>query len=263
MTEPRVQRDARLQWVPIPKMSVNARAQRDLRQDRVDYLVANFDPEQIGTPTVNLRGDHWYVIDGQHRVEALKAVGWGDQSVQCWTYKGLTEQEEAAKFLQLNDVLVVSALPKFRAGVTAELDEETEIDSVVRAQGLCVTRDKVEGSISAVGTLRRVYRRSGSDTLGRALRIIRDAYGDAGLEAPVIDGLGFVCQRYNGQLEDGEAVAKLGAAHGGVAGLLNRADQLRRATGNAKGQCVAAAVVETMNRAKGKGGKKLPDWWKA
>lgn len=261
MTDARVQRDARLKWVPIPQMRVNPKAQRELRQDRVDYLVANFDPEQLGTPTVNLRDGVWYVIDGQHRVETLKAVGWGDQSVQCWTYEGLTEVEEAAKFLQLNDVLQVGALPKFKAGVTAELDEETEIDRVVRSQGLVVTRDHVPGAIGAVGTLRRVYRRSDPATLGRTLRIIRDAYGDAGLEAPVIDGIGYVCQRYNGQLNDDTAVAKLGAANGGVAGLLNRADQLRRATGNAKGQCVAAAAVEAINRSRG--GKKLPDWWKS
>jgi len=56
-------------------------------------------------------------------------------------------------------------------------------------------------------------------------------------------------------------VAKLSKANGGVNGLLNKAEVLRRSTGNQKGQCVAAAAVEVIN--KGRGGKKLPSWWKA
>lgn len=262
MTNPtRVAREARLQWVPIKRMKVNPLAQRELNTARVDHLVASFDPEQIGTPTVNERADHFYIVDGQHRIEALRAIGWGDQSVQCWTYSGLTEEEEANKFLQLNDTLIVRALPKFRAAVTAGRPEECDIDRIVRAHGLCVTLDKVPGAIGAVATLRKVYSRSGARTLSRALLLARDAYGDAGFDAPVIDGLGLLCQRYNGDLNDGEAVTKLAAANGGVNGLLNKAEILRRATGNPKGHCVAAAAVEIINR--GRGGKKLPPWWKA
>jgi hypothetical protein len=47
--------------------------------------------------------------------------------------------------------------------------------------------------------------------------------------------------------------------HGGVNGLLGRAEQIRRQTGNPKNHCVAAAAVEAINR--GRGGKKLPSWW--
>jgi hypothetical protein len=46
----RVQREARLQWVPISQMRVSPLAQRDLNQARVDRLAASFDPEQLGTP---------------------------------------------------------------------------------------------------------------------------------------------------------------------------------------------------------------------
>jgi hypothetical protein len=52
----------------------------------------------------------------------------------------------------------------------------------------------------------------------------------------------------------------LSSAHGGVKGLLNAAENLRNMTGNPKAHCVAAAAVNIVNR--GRGGKKLPDWWK-
>lgn len=255
----RVNRDARLQWVPIPMMEVSPLAQRDINASRVDHIAANFDPEQIGTPTVNLRDGHYYIIDGQHRIAALKEMGWGDQNVQCWVYQGLSEQEEADRFLKLSDTLAIDQFAKFRVGVTAGRQDVVEIDRVVRLQGLVVSKDKVPGAIGAVGTLRRVHSRSGSAVLGRALRIIRDAYGDIGMRAEVIDGIGMLCQRYNGELDEARAVQQLSTAHGGVNALTAKAEVLRRQTGRQKNHCVAAAAVEIINRSKG--GKKLPNWW--
>jgi hypothetical protein len=256
----KVQREAHLKWVPIEKMRVSSLAQRELNPARVDRIASSFDLEQLGTPTVNERDGGFYIIDGQHRVEALKEIGYGDQQVQCWAYLGLSEEDEAEKFLKLNDVLVVDAMAKFRVGVQAGREVECDIDRVVRAQGLSVTRDKIDGGVRAVGTLRRVYARSGPAVLGRTLRIIRDAYGTPGLEAPVIDGIGLLCGRYNGDLEDAAAVTRLGRIHGGVNGLVGRGQELRLKTGNALGHCIAAAAVELINR--GKGGKKLPSWWR-
>lgn len=255
----KVERTARLRWVPIAKMRVSPVAQRELKQARVDHLATNFDVEQLGTPTVNHREGHYYILDGQHRIEALKQIGWGDQQVQCWTYDDLTDAEMADRFDRLNDVLAVHAFDRFRIRVNAGRDIESDIDRVVRAQGLVVSRDKIDGAVGAVGTLRKVYTRGGASTLGRTLRIIRDAYGDAGLDAHVIDGIGHLCQRYNGQLDDQALVQKLSNSHGGVSGLTNKAEIIRRQTGNAKGLCVAAAAVEIHNT--GRGGKKLPSWW--
>jgi hypothetical protein len=262
-TEPapkRVQREAVLEWVPIDQMKVSPLAQRDLNQARVDRLAAAFDLEQLGTPTVNFRDSHWYVIDGQHRVNALIQIGYGDQQVQCWAYRGLTDVEEADKFLKLNDILTVNAFAKFKVSVQAGREEECEIDRIVRSCGLRVSQDKKDGAISAVNTLRRVYIRGGAGSLTRALCIIRDAYGDPGLEAPVIDGIGLLCQRYNGDLQDERVITVLSKAFGGVNALLGKADVLRKTTGNPKAHCVAAAAVELVNG--GRGGKKLPSWWK-
>lgn len=256
----RVERDARLRWVPIAKMKVNPLAQRELNQARVDHLAANFDLEQIGTPTVSERESAFFIIDGQHRIEALRAMGWGDQQIQCWTYTGLNEQEEAETFLKLNDVLAVEAMARFRAGVHAGRDMECDIDRVVRSQNLCITKDQLPGAIRAVGTLRRVYSRTDGKTLGRTLRIVRDSFGDPGMEAAVIDGIGYLCGRYNGELDEQAAITKLSNVNGGVNGLLGRAENIRRSTGNPKGQCVAAAAVELINA--GRGGKKLDSWWK-
>jgi hypothetical protein len=256
----RIQRQARLRWVPMTQMRVNPLAQRDLNQARVNRLAAAFDIEQMGNPTVSHRGDWYYLVDGQHRIEALKTWlgSWEDQQVQCWCYDGLTEAQEAELFLKQNDTLTVNAFAKFKVAVQAGRDAEADVDRIVRALGLRIARGN--GGISAVATLRRVHYRGGPAVLSRALRIIRDAYGDAGLDGPVIDGVSLLCQRYDGQLPEERAVDRLSSAHGGVSGLVSRAGQLRQSTGSAAAECVAAAAVEIINR--GQGGTKLPSWWR-
>lgn len=256
----RVERTATLRWVPVGLMCVSPLAQRELNAARVDKMASSFDPELIGAPTVNHRDGKWFVVDGQHRVETLREVGWGDQQIQCWAYEGLTEAEEAELYLSLNDVLTNSAFDRFRIAVVAGREMECDIDRIVRAQGLSVTRDRIEGGIRAVGTLVRVYRRGGPKVLRRTLVIIRDAYGTPGFEAPVIDGIGFLCNRYNGDLEDQLAIAKLEKLMGGVNGLLGKAEHIRRSTGQPLGQSVAAAAVEVINA--GRGGKKLQSWFR-
>ena len=258
-TNGKMERDARLRWVPISQMKVNPLAQRDLTEARVDELLASFALEELGTPTLNLRSGTYWIIDGQHRIEALRRLGFGGEKVQCWVYEDLSSEQEAEKFLKLNNVLVVQSIPKFRAAVHAGRPVESDIDRIVRSAGLVVTRDKSPGAIGAVGTLHRVYAR-GPEVLARTLRIVKEAYGDAGLEAFVIDGVGHVCARYNGDLNDDDVIARLQKASGGVGGLLNKANVLKFSTGNQKGQCVAAALVDTINV--GRGGKKLPSWWK-
>jgi hypothetical protein len=260
----RLERVAHLGWVPLGKVKVNPLAQRDMVNARVDKLVAEFDPEQLGNPVVNHRGDAFFVIDGQHRIAALRewlGEDWETQHVQCEVYEGLSEDEEAEVFLKRNDTLAVHAFAKFRVAVQAGRPDEVEIDRVVRQCGLRVSQEKKGGAVSAVGTLVRVFRRSDPQTLGRTLLLIRDAYGDAGLEAIVIDGLGLLCHRYNGDLDDTRLVKRLGDAHAGVNGLLNKAEILRNQTGNPKAHCVAAAAVEIYNGTRG--GKKLPSWWRA
>ena len=258
----RLERAARLRWVPLAQMRVNPLAQRDLNRARVAQLAACFDPEQLGAPVVSHRGGWFWLLDGQHRIEAYKLWlgSWEDQQLQCWCYEGLSEAHEAELFLKLNDTLTVSAFARFKVAVAAGRDAEADVDRIVRALGLRISAGRSGGGICAVATLRRVYGRAGAGVLSRALRVIRDAYGDAGLDGPVIEGIALVCQRYDGDLTEQHAVARLGAAHGGVHGLLSRAGQLRQGTGAAPAECVAAAAVELINR--GTGRTKLAPWWR-
>lgn len=257
----KAERVSHLRWVPIAAMKVSPKAQQEFRQSHAEKFAADFNLEALGFPVVSLRGGHYFIVDGQHRVAALKLIGYGDQQIQCECYEGMTEESEAELFLQRNNRKEPPLYEKFRISITAGRDVECDIDRTVRANNLVISKDKLPGAVSAVGTLRRVYVRSGAEVLGRTLRILRDAYGDAGMEAALIDGVGMMCQRYNGDLPDEAEVSKtLGSMNGGKNGLLNLAEEQRRKTGAAKTFCVAGVAVDVINRSRGRG-KKLPSWW--
>lgn len=248
-------------WVPLALMQIPPNAQRELNPAWVDHLASDLDPEKVGVLVVNKIGNTYWLIDGQHRREAMIQIGWGDQQVQCQVFEGLDDAQMAEVFLGMNDKLTVPSLPKFRIAVNAGRERECRIDEIVKAAGCVVTRDKVDGAIGAVGTLVRIYERSGPKVLSRALCIIRDAYGTPGFEAPVLDGIGLLCARHNGELEDQLAVAKLKNIQGGVSGLMGRARLIKEHLRSpALNQCVASAATEVINA--GRGGKKLPAWFR-
>ena len=258
-----LEQEAQLTWVPLNRMRVNEAAQRSFNLTWATELASAFSLEGMGNLTVNQRGEWWHIIDGQHRAAALKMWlgdgNWNEQTVECRTYKELTDEQEAELFLRLNDRLRTASFDEFRVAVKAGRETESEVDRLVRDAGLVISRTK--GGISATGTLMRVYRRGGPEVLARTLAVIRQSYGEAGFESAVIDGIGLFLQRYSSQISDDKVTAKLSAAAGGALGLINRANQLRLQTGSHKSQCVAAAVVDIANR--GSGGRKLPSWWRA
>lgn len=252
---------ATMQWIPIADMEVSPLAQRTLRPAHVANLAARFNIDRIGKPVVNRRDGRVFVIDGQHRKNAAELVGLGDKIIECEAYEGLTEQQEAEMFLELNNDLAVGAFEKFRIAVTAGRAEACQVNDIVVGAGLRIAQSKEDGSVSCVSTLTEIFRKGGEECLVRTLVIVLEAYGYAGLDAQVIGGVGLLLQRYGKILGDSRAVAGLCAAPGGSYGLLQKARAIKRQYGKSLRFCVAAAATETINA--GKGGRKLPDWWRA
>ncbi len=267
MTKPsdtnRKERASHLQWVPIALMKVSPKAQREFKENHAADFAADFDFEALGFPVISKRDGNYYIVDGQHRVAALKMIGWGDQQIQCEVYEGLDESAEAELFLRRDKRRAIQAFDRFRIGVVAEREVETDIDRIVRAQGLRVSDDYNPASIAAVGALVKVYRNGGGAVLGRALRLLRDGFPEDGsaFRRELVEGAGLVCQRYNGDLDDEALKAKLAAMRGGANSMLTKAARIRATMGEPLGQCAAAAFVEVANS--GKGGRKLAAWWKS
>lgn len=257
----KTERVSHLRWLPISQMKISPKAQATFNKSRAEKIASDFDLEALGFLVVSERNGEWYVVDGQHRRAALMLMGWEDQQVQCEAYEGLTEAEEAELFLRRNEKRNPTAFDKFRVEITAGRDEATDINRVVMGTGLKISTDGEVRSISSIGSLRKVYELGGPVVLGRSLRILKDAFeGDAlRFRAELINGMGLVCQRYNGTLDDEAAIARLSTVRGGAASILRKSNNYKLSTGHSNPHCAAAAIVDALNAAKG--GRKLPSWW--
>jgi Family of unknown function (DUF6551) len=259
--EPRAERISHLRWVAIADMKVSPVAQREFRPQHTEALAADFDLEAIGFPVVSHRGGSYYILDGQHRIAALKLIGYGDQKVQCECYEGLTEEDEARLFLRRSKVKAIPLIEKYKIGLTARLDRECDMDRTLKTNGFTVSQNHGDHTISCVGSLYKIYDRAGAGTMAWSVRVAYNAFGEDGLEGRLLEGLALIRQRYNGQLPEEQAVTNRLASRSGPLGIYQKANTLKRQTGNTQTQCIAGAIVEMLNG--GRGGFKIPDWWKS
>ena len=263
--DPQLRRHSKVYDVPIPKMRVPAVdvVQRRFNKKQAESYAADFDFQKMGLPIVNLSTGIFWIVDGQHRIAALKMIGLGDGLLSCEVYENLTDAEMALVFLGRDDRRRIDNFTKFQIACTAELPRETEVRRVVEANGLRISRTREEGSIGAVTSLLRVHDAANSQVLGQVLRTIRDAYvsDPQAFDGVVIEGLSFVFNRFNGRTNEKHFVERLSHVQQGVRGLMRRAEQQAQKTGNQKAQCVAAAAVEIYNKG-ARAADRLPVWWR-
>jgi hypothetical protein len=261
MTDSKRPRRSKLAWVRLGDLHVSARAQRAFKEQHAAEIAAKFDLEALGFPVVSKRGGGYWVVDGQHRVAALRMVGFSENDrIQVECYEGLTEAEEADLFLTRDERKKIGTLDRFRIGVVAGRDEDEDIDRIVQSLGFRVEHAKREGSIGAVAALRFAYQLD-PEVLRRCVRILGESFdGDPqAFTSELIKGTALVCQRYNGSLDDDKAVTKLATVTGGPVTVKRKAASLRLRTGHSLAYCTAGAIVETLNT--GRGGRKLDPWW--
>lgn len=258
-----LKRKAVLRSVPLKDMKVREGiSQRYFKKSWANDIASKFVLEAFEPPTVNKIGSVYWVINGQHELHGLRSwlVDWEGHEVDCWVYVGLTEKQEANLFHYLNHIKPVHAFEKFVNSLTAEFPDETKVDAIVRAKGLKVARDNGEGHVRCVTTLLSVYHR-GDGCLARDLDISYQAFGNPGLDADMLAGLGLFISRYDELVSDKKAIFAFQNVRGGVNAMRHRAERLRQQMGATKTHCMAATATEKYN--KGSGGKKLPSWWKS
>lgn len=262
-----VARTSKIFKVPIAEMRVPPAgvAQREFRPAWGDYLAKNLRLEELGIPVINHRARIFWIIDGQHRIHALKEFGLGDCLLECEVFENLTDEEMAAVFDGRNTRKAVNKIDQFLVRCTRGNKRENDIRRAIESNGAKVSRYREVGCIGAVSACEKVYDAAGDAVLGQVIRTLNKAFaGDpSGFDGSTIEGLGGVFNRYNGRTEERHMVERLGAIPHGVRGLIQRANALRQRTGNHKAQCVSAVIVEVYNKGAGLRTKdRLPSWWK-
>lgn len=268
-TPPRgIKRRGKAMELRVNQLEIDQRTQRSIRPGFVKELVADFDPDLFQDIVVSARGGKYYIIDGQHRVAALREMGWGDQLIPCLVLDDLSLAEEARLFEGYASRRQPTPYDRFRIALVGEGREETEIDKVVRSVGLSIDDQRGDKVVQCVEALRKVFRgggivqRESPEALARTLCLAKNAWGTGGasFQAPILVGLGLFVLRHGREIDHNSLTAELARYPGGPQGLLGRAAGLKETYRRPLAHAVAAVVVATYN-AHRRGKNQLEDWW--
>ncbi|MEB5757441.1 DUF6551 family protein [Mammaliicoccus sciuri] len=163
----------------IADLKTDMRYQSPIRESQVRKIVRNFDPDKLDTITVNKRQDGtFYIIDGQHRVEALKELN--IQFAQANIYDNLTPEKEAEMYYGINDRPAKSPNSKAKSKLMFGEQSAIEIEQAVINAGLKIDYDKKlpsDGYITAYASLESIYKKYNKKLLEIVLKIIKESFG--------------------------------------------------------------------------------------
>jgi hypothetical protein len=151
--------------------------QRKTKEWHVARLAKNFDPIKAGVIVVSKRDGKYYLIDGAHRVIAMRKRQFPVCPAIVLT--GLTAEQEADYFRkQGENTCVLSQYEKFKAGIYAVDPIDIEIDQIVKKNDFAFNgSSKSCKKISAVGTIKRIYLDYTADILDQTLMLFRTTWG--------------------------------------------------------------------------------------
>lgn len=191
----RVAKNKKPDFLPLEVKDLKlAPYQRGLRQSRVKAYADRYNPNIFGVILVSFRDGQYWIVDGQHRVEVAKLLG--INTVWCQVLSGLTYEEEAEHFYEINDSKSrLNANHKFHSKVEAKDRTALDIVRALNKYGFTYSKEGTEvGSdncIKAVSSLQKIYNKQGYNGLCTVLDILRRAWnGDkTSLKAEIIKGL--------------------------------------------------------------------------
>lgn len=238
---------------------VDPNVQRNLKKARVSKMAATFDPNALGVLTISYRSPRrLHIIDGQHRYRAAEAAGYTG-TIQTQEYHGLTVPEEAALFRLLNTTEKVSRIDQFLIACVEQDPAAVQLASFLADAGWSVGSTTMEGRLSAIGSLERVYALD-PEAAAAALHVLTKAFGHrpAAVQGSLIEGLGRMLARYRRDVDLDDLAKRLAGVPGGPDGLVGnaRGQQLTR-TGNLSTQ-VARVITNLYNQRRRT--TALPEW---
>lgn len=207
-------RKAKFEAIPCRDLEIDERYQRTPRPGNVERIVRNFNERALGVLEVNRREDGTLVvIDGRHRLVALRQIGWREEPVACYVHDRLTLEEEAALFEALDDSVPLSRNDAFRSKLTRREPQAVAIVDIVTGAGYAL---KLEGKtgpgeVGAVGYLERIY---ALGVLRRTFYVVRGAWGTSTKNAAsgrVLAGIAAVISRYPAIVRDERLAEVLGS----------------------------------------------------
>lgn len=233
--------------------------QRPVNPKEVDRLIREWDDRLLDPIVVSFRDGKFNVVDGQHRIVALRKMNGKDVMVACKVYSGLTYKQEADLCYKLDKAkkrlsLSQSTNALAEAGTDAEI---TQVKRLVEDGGFVWALGKSHGKTGEIVSTRALinaYRLLGGSAFSRMLSLVWKTWkGDPrSLTAAVLSGMALFIKTYDTELDDGAFIKRLSTVDPDEINRRGRADF---STNNAALR-FARVLLEKYNGQRG--GRKLP-----
>ena len=194
--------------------------QRGVQRKRVELIAADFNEYVANEPKISFRNGKYYVVDGQHTIEArILRNGGRALPILCKVYTGMTMQQEALLFAEQNGHSTpLSAGIKLRAKVAGDDAPSKEFLAATNRVGLAFNYDSLQLSdyrISCVGTALKLYNEMGEKIYCESLRLIVAAWDGKpdSFRASVLRGMMHFVELYHGEFSEERLVRALGSVH--------------------------------------------------
>lgn len=240
----------------IKNLKTDMSYQSPVKEAQVKKIVREFDPNKLHTIVVNRRMNGlFYVIDGQHRVEALKRIG--ILSIEATIHNDLSVEQEAEMYLGINDRPTKSPNSKGKSALRFNDPEAIEIDKAVTNVGLQIDYDKQNngvGYIHAYQALKTVNKKNGSTHLEIVLTVIRKSFGNESrnFQGFIIQGFSKFLETYKEEVELSELVKRLNKLQ--LDGLLTEISK-NKAGFSSKKECLPFTLADIYNKGRRKDNK--------
>lgn len=200
--------------VRLNDLITDGRFNRPVAESQVRRILADLDPRAFGAIILWERDPGEYVIlDGQHRVEALRRAGVPDElkCIPAIVHSDLTLSMASRLFVELNASKLVSAYDKFNALLTAGDNKAADIERIVRTHDMTVGSGTKDGCISAVAALYYVYEMGEPEgqVLALTLKTLRTAWdiNSEAFRSPILRGVALYFHQHRDAQADAIATA--------------------------------------------------------
>jgi hypothetical protein len=229
--------------------------QRDAEAKRVARMAAEFDQRLVGVLEVSKRPDSRFaILDGQHRHAAVLQVQGADALLVCQVYEGLTEQDEARLFREINARRkALNFWDRWKSRRASGDERVLAIEEVLASHGLQVHPSAVDGNISATAALEVIVDQIGELwLLDSVVVVLLAAFGRRreAFDSVIMAGLAFVLAAYPpDELDRDRLVRQLSELP--VRQLRAKAAAMREMHRGRQSRLCAAVIVEQYNRGRG------------
>lgn len=194
--------------------------QRPVERRIVNKLVREWDLVYLTPLVVSHRDGRYHLIDGQHRVAAMRRIYGGDVRSECIVHEGLTYRDEAAMYLRFDKS--IKRITK-RQSVKAMLESKTDtrpqiIKDLLKQAGFhwaLGSRNPADYYINVTSTLFRVYDLLGPEGFRHLFIMLAYTWKGApsSVTARMISGTALFLKTYMEELDDYVFTLRLSAIY--------------------------------------------------